>query len=772
MVKVLFLQEYKRENHFKKTDQYGGYTNVFFSTNGGKILKKLIETGLELRRGEYDIDYAYGLIPKVLTRDKFQRATKYKPPTQKEASPEYDLLYERIVQTKPDIIIPSGNLGCKALLGKASISSMRGVPQKVTVTIPPKEDGAARELSTDEAGRMAIAEVNLNQAKEEKIAFMNAYADRLPNSNGLKKELFTIESRISKLELEINALKGIESAAANDTTHECWVLPMYSMEYMLVNPNIQNLVEADFGTLKKYIDQGDSAFEASPVDYEHVEDIERVREIFTREIPNAPIVSWDLETNTLKPELPGAKPLVISLCWEEGKGVTIPLEHKEFQWLPGYLAEIYNYIEQFVADPNIIKVGHNIQYDIRFLRLTKGFKKFVHHRDTKVMYYLLVNQEVESSLRLSDLSYELTDMGGYDRALEDYKKQYKTEFIASEKARIEKWRADHKAMVDTAKANHKEEVAALKQHHKAIKKAEKKLAKLEEREPRYIAPPELPEAPEFEKPDFGTAEAPKNEVDGSDFNYEWIPLREMLSPYASGDVDACLRIYNKLDAVGQKPEFARIRELYIDHFPKLTDTLAAIEANGVMMDTGYTEGLVTAYTGEEERLVQEMRKFPEVQRLETELMQLYQMGVEEWAKPKAERDEEIAKLRDKYKDGGTVFNPNSSEHKRKVLFEYTEHKLPYNKEYLIDSAMEDNIPEEEIEWFHYKTNKTTLEYVKNHFPESTDLAELLLTHSLVKTRKQNFTYKLLGMVDPFGRLHGGFNLTGTATSRLSSQSPK
>jgi DNA polymerase I-like protein with 3'-5' exonuclease and polymerase domains len=380
-----------------------------------------------------------------------------------------------------------------------------------------------------------------------------------------------------------------------------------------------------------------------------------------------------------------------------------------------------------------------VQYDIRFLRLTKGFKKFVHHRDTKVMYYLLVNQEVESSLRLSDMAYELTDMGGYDKALEDFKKEYKQEYIAKEKARIEKLKAEYKAVV---------------QAERAAAKEEKRKAEI---------PP---------KPDFPKAGAPKNEVDGGDFNYEWIPLVAMLSPYASGDVDCCLRIYNKLDNVGRKPENVRLRELYTGHFTQLTAGLAEIEANGVKMDTDYTGGLVEAYTGEENRLLEEMRKFPDVQRLEAELLALYQRGLEEWSKPKAERDPDIAKLRDKYKDPEKrIFNPNSSEHKQKVLFQYTGDKLPYNREFLVDSATENNIPEDEIEWYHYKADKGALNHVSKNFEHSKELADLLLTHSLVKTRKQNFTYKLLSMVDPEGKLHGGFNPTGTATSRLSSSSP-
>ena len=379
-----------------------------------------------------------------------------------------------------------------------------------------------------------------------------------------------------------------------------------------------------------------------------------------------------------------------------------------------------------------------MQFDIKFLRLTRGFTEFNNHRDTKVMYYALVNQEVESSLKLSDLSYELTELGGYDKPLEDFKVQYQKDWVEKEKARIANMREEYKQAVA----------------------AERALAKAEKRKPN------LPPKPEFPK-----AEKRKNEIDGGNFNYEWIPLKTFLSPYASGDVDACLRIHNKLDEVGKKPENAKIRELYTKHYTELTDALASIEATGVQMDTEYTTKLAEAYIKEEDRLLQQMREFDVVKQLEADNLKLYQIGLAECAKPVAERDKEIAKLRDKYKDGKHMFNPNSSEHKQKVLFKYTGDRLPFNKEYLVDSASEDGIPEEEIEWFHYKANKTVLEYVAKNFPDSKDIADLLLTHSLVKTRKQGFTYKLLNMVDPNGRLHGGFNSAGTATTRLASQSP-
>lgn len=75
---------------------------------------------------------------------------------------------------------------------------------------------------------------------------------------------------------------AIDEEFSSSLSHEVWVLPTYSIEYMLVQPNIRNLIEADFITLQKFIEQGESAFEASPVEYEFVDNIERVREILKR----------------------------------------------------------------------------------------------------------------------------------------------------------------------------------------------------------------------------------------------------------------------------------------------------------------------------------------------------------------------------------------------------------------------------------------------------------------------------------------------------------
>lgn len=802
----------------KKMDD-GSLKNVFLSTKGGSLLKNLITQGLGLTNKDFYIDYAYYAVPQVVSRDKNGRAIKYKQVAQKDANPLYEEFKARIVKEKPDIIVPSGNLGCKALLGKASISTMRGIPQKVTLT---SKTVVQKEVPDD-----ILEEYRLSRVLRELKDSLATAQRRLENiDNGVEgvrdpyhKLVLRYPGVVKEREDAVEVIEGLQTEIAElelsgitpdwelpvdeiEESHTCWVLPMYSMEYMLVNPKIQNLVEADFGTLKKFVDEGENAFVAKKVTYEDVVTIERVREIFTKIVKEHPVIAWDLETNTLSPERLGAKPLVISMSWAEGQGVTIPLEHKDFMWLPGHLAEIYKYIEEFVGDENIIKVGHNIKYDMRFLRLTRNITRFKNNRDTKTMYYLLVNQDVKGSLKLSDLTYEFTDMGGYDKALEDFKKQYIEEYKAKEKARIDREKYEWKLKCETEREAASKAIkemkadinAAIKELRSELKVVEKTIKKLDKEgqplteflagRPEYLRNriEELKalrdrQAQEWKyvKPDtpkWDEVKAPVNEIDGGDFNYEWIPLWEMLSPYASGDVDVCLRIYNQLAERCTKKGLKKIEDLYKGHYPELVNVLAKIEATGIKTDVPYIKSLVEAYTKEENRLIALMRKFPEVKQLEQEKEELYRMGLEEKMKPVKFRDAEIAKLRDKYKDEeDRRFNPNSSDDKQKVMFKYTGIKLPFNREHLVDSAVEDNLEEHEIEWFHYKSNSANMKYISQHYPEMKELADLLVEFSLVKTRKQNFTYKFLGMVDHNDILHGSFNSEGTETSRLSSANP-
>lgn len=375
-----------------------------------------------------------------------------------------------------------------------------------------------------------------------------------------------------------------------------------------------------------------------------------------------------------------------------------------------------------------------------------------------IMYYQVVSQEVEKSFTLSDLAYEFTDMGGYDKPLDDYKVQYKKDYIEAEANKIAEAKAANKAEVDAknkeADLAYKEAVKRYKQEHKTNPS---------------LKPPEKPEKIPYGKfPPKSTIKL-VSEVDGGDFNYEWIPL-DILSPYAGGDTDACLRIHNQL--IKRIEKFPKMYELATKFYPMLTRALARTQANGFTADIEYLKELETAYTAEEARLTERLREFNSVKQVEQYKDSLYQLGLTEFSKPPKERDKELAKLRDKYKNN-VAFNPKSAEDKGLLLFKVMNCVVPFDKESVKDEAFNSNVTKSEAQWFHFKTDKHVLSYISKHseISEAREIAELLLHISKVGTLKNGFTTKLLDKAQYDGKIHCNFKITGTSTSRLSSTGP-
>lgn len=645
---------------FKEVD--GQQQFVFFSTAVGRALNNMVvnkKSGLGIDPSMFRVDFGYRKIPKILGKK------KYKPVTKTIGKPFYDQLKQRIVDEKPDLIVPMGNIAVEAVINRKGINSLRGMP------------------------------------RDETFSYIDG--------------------------------QGVEHS------HQCWVLPTLSIENVMVDKNKQGLLEADFTVIKKFVEEGESAFAAKPLDYEVVDDFDRVTEIFTKIIPNQKLTSWDLETNTLHPELVGhrfnkrtkkvdpvyPKPLVISLSWKEGEGCTIPLEHKEAVrkdwWTTEQLRKIYDYIYDFVSNPRIIKVGHNLQFDMRFLSITKGFKHFNSCMDTKVFHFLSVSQDPKTPRDLSTLAFQYTDMGGYDQPLEKYKVDFLNKHL---------W---------LFKINQSIE----KKRYKEDKK-------------KYLAKDH-------------PYTAPSNEIDGGDFNYEWIPLY-ILCPYASGDVDCCLRIANKLLPVLAKDD--QLYNLATSHYPELEDALAWVESNGMPLDTEQAQKLNVVYAKEKERLRSYMREtIPEVQELEEIKRNKLNLFLKEKAKKPKERNEEIYKKYKKYYDNGTEYNPSpNAPDNGEILYKIMGFTLPYDGNYIKDSAWNDRKPEDKLTWQDYKADtKGALPYLIDHY--DCEMARLLMQYSKVATLWQNFTNKLPHMVGEQGTIHGNFNITGTETSRLSSSSP-
>lgn len=731
---ILFLMEHPRVEHIKQVDN--GFENTYFNTQNGNILKAVFKEYAGLEKREYEHDYVYNAIPDALQK-KGNKITKYKPLKVSDVTkdreytdnngethvyPSYEkVLKDKIIQGKPKVVIPTGNLGCKVLIGTSSITKSRGVPTQVT----------------------------------------------LENEND---------------------------------SHTFWVLPTLSIEYVNMYPNLERLVASDLSTLRKYLAEGDSAFQPKTTNYELVTDIERVKEIFNNEINKEHdgfnITAWDLETNTLRPELEGAKPLVMTLTWKNGQGVTIPIYKSDFQWANGQqdIDTIVELIKEWQKDVKQEKVGHNLNYDIRFLRHVINLKHAEGNQDTKVGWYLAVTQEESESLRLSTLAYEVTDMGGYDTPLENYKDWFTKDLlkhlstmikdiVAKNKTKAKqehnvnkneyvKWINEqikdsqdpisvYNSLSLTPEIIDKQSVLA-NENTKDILDKSKEYKDMSDQAKDYTLDTAIELINEYT--DYRKV---KNSVDDSKFSYDWIPL-ELLHPYASGDTDVCRRIYTEIrERMKGKPELVK---LLTKEYPRLTRTLTKMSYDGLPINVEHAKELDNAYTKELNRVIKEINKNWSAREVIEEKRRLYQLGVEEMTKPPKERDKEFVKYRDKYRNTEIDFNPNSIQDKTDLLFNVLNVDLPYTKDFLTDKAMEDNIKEEDLEPKHYKTSKHVMEYVSSQYPEYSDIMELMLEYSALATVQSTFTSNFANNTTN-GYLHPIYNETGTDTGRLSSRNP-
>ena len=721
-MKVLILMDFIREEHYS-VNKAGKPTFSLFNTANGKVLKNIIEktTGLKrtIHQKDYDVAYVYNQIPTPIRND-YGKIIKYQDVKQSEVKPFYPALTKQIVDEGYDIIIPTGKLGVKFLLNVSSIGTVRGVPEKVTLT---------------------------SEARE----------------------------------------------------HSVWVLPTYSIEYTNVNKNAERQVLADFKTLGKFVREGEKVFKPSEVSYELVTSIERVREIFNKEIKNDnedgyDITAWDLETNSLQPDKEGSKPLVLSMSWSNGQGVTIPLYKADFQWANGQedINEIINLLKEWVASNEDIKVLHNATYDINFLMTTLGFKNFENNRDTKVGWYLAVTQEQAESLRLSDLAYEVTDQGGYDKPLEEFKLWFVNKLLRFYSDKVKEIQKVNKK---TAKKEFDVKVTEYKEW------LEEKLQEYTFGELGLI--PEkvtitdtegieevIEESPEYQRLSkegkhyvlctatrlintYGSNTEVVNEIDGSKFNYDWIPL-ELMHPYASGDTDVCRRIYCEVVDKLNEQKRDKAFDLMNRDYPRLIRTLARIQSNGLHCDLDYMYMNDESYEKELENTVNKMREHWSVKEFEEYQYSLYEAGLEEFSKPKSERDPEIEAYRTKFKDNKWMFSPASGAHKGKVVYDILGVSVPYGKETVKDKPFNNGTKEQDLTWEDYKTDASTLKQALKNVEreEDKEIIELLLYYASLNTKRNSFTKKLPGRVNKAtNKLHGGFNSTGTASGRLSSSNP-
>ena len=429
---------------------------------------------------------------------------------------------------------------------------------------------------------------------------------------------------------------------------------------------------------------------------------------------------------------------------------------------------------------------------------TQNFTTFEKNEDTKVGWYMAVTQEQAESLRLSDLAYEVTDVGGYDKPLEDFKLWFVNKLLRLFSDKVKEIQKENKKIA-------KKEYSIKSPEYKEWlgSKLEEMTGELENKYTQLGLTPEVINMNHTIGDDFKNVaeQSPEylnlsseaksytlntaidlinkykdvkdviNDIDGGKFNYDWFPL-ELMHPYASGDTDVCRRIYCDVNKRLQEQNRTKSLELLKNDYPRLTRTLARIESNGFHTDINYMNENDKSYETEMINTHNEMRKHWAVEEFEEYQYNLYQMALEEHEKKPKDRDKDIHQYRDKFKDGKWMFSPSSGDHKAKVLYDILGLTLPYDKQYIKDKPFNANVKEENLTWKDYKTDKKSLTYLlenKDINKDTQEILKLLLLYASMQTKRNSFTKKLPGRRNKnTGNIYGNFNITGTETGRLSS----
>lgn len=540
------------------------------------------------------------------------------------------------------------------------------------------------------------------------------------------------------------------------------ILPIFSPEYVSLDYQRAAPRNHQVWKLSNYLNGKWELNYPRVGNYVYVNTVDMAKKVLDKAI-NC-FTSWDTETSSLEADDKDSRILCMTLSYKAGTGYYIPLGHRQSPFNSNEVEEIKGYIKKFIEGNNY-KVAHNSRYDQHWLYSRGIVDSPKNTIDTKVGYWLLVNQQIKETLKLTDLSWELTPMGGYDDPLEDYKN----------------WLS--KTVYPVA---YQELKKIAKEQHVPISKCESKGIAIDNTDDikdslendndlfdKLTGNPKKAALLYNKKiKDYGFF---KNIDDAisiivkainhyynralKHFSYDWIPINVMVN-YAVGDADSCLRIAEW--ELNEFKKYPTLKKLFIEFYPKFVSTLAKIESNGAFIDKDYNKVLQKKYAEQYNRLYEELREFPDVKQVEAVKQSLYEKGIVEMAKKPAERNKKIAVYHSKYKNQeDRKFNPTSPSDKSALYFDILKLTLPNENDYKTSKG--------------FSTGKKSIEYWEDHLKEDSDqykLVSLISQLSKIGKIKNSFADTVEQSIsDKDGCIHAVFNETGTSTSRISSSKP-
>ena len=179
---------------------------------------------------------------------------------------------------------------------------------------------------------------------------------------------------------------------------------------------------SDINTLKGLIEEGMSIkLLGENVDYRYLDTVDAALDEIGRLEREADWVTVDIETTGSNPFAEGSKIITIGLTDKERYGVCIPLYHRETPFNTMEIGTIVKRLRRLLQSKTIKFVAHNGKFEIKWLEVVLGIYMTNVVFDTLLAHYIGVTEE-QGTHDLKGLAWHYTDMGGYDNALDEFKK--------------------------------------------------------------------------------------------------------------------------------------------------------------------------------------------------------------------------------------------------------------------------------------------------------------------------------------------------------------
>jgi len=146
------------------------------------------------------------------------------------------------------------------------------------------------------------------------------------------------------------------------------------------------------------------------------------------------ILGIDYETNTLKPQWPGAKVATISYCIDE-KSVGFPYQYNDF-FTPQQQMKIKSLWRKIVTDPNVACVAHNIKFENSWTQIIFGVTPYKWEWDTMLASHIEDNRSSYTGLKFQ--SYIKFGLEPYGNEIEKFLKTKTGHFNSINKAPLDK----------------------------------------------------------------------------------------------------------------------------------------------------------------------------------------------------------------------------------------------------------------------------------------------------------------------------------------------